>query len=173
MGNSFRAVEEKLKRRSELAEAVKKARAEGKTVVFTNGCFDILHVGHVRYLQDARALGDLLVVGVNTDDSVRRLKGPTRPVVSEWERAEILAALQCVDYVSLFNEDTPVELITAIRPSIHVKGGDYKVEDLPEAEAVIAGGGKIVIVSFSSTDSEGFSTTNVIGKIMNERREKS
>jgi glycerol-3-phosphate cytidylyltransferase len=114
-----------------------------------------------------------LVVGVNTDDSVRRLKGPTRPVVSEWERAEILAALQCVDYVSLFNEDTPVELITAIRPSIHVKGGDYKVEDLPEAEAVIAGGGKIVIVSFSSTDSEGFSTTNVIGKIMNERREKS
>ena len=173
MSNSFRAVEDKLKRRSELAEAVKKARAEGKTVVFTNGCFDILHVGHVRYLQDARALGDLLVVGVNTDDSVRRLKGPTRPVVSEWERAEILAALQCVDYVSLFNEDTPVELITAIRPSIHVKGGDYKVEDLPEAEAVIAGGGKIVIVSFSSTDSEGFSTTNVIGKIMNERREKS
>jgi rfaE bifunctional protein nucleotidyltransferase chain/domain len=173
MGISFRAVEEKLKRRSELAEAVTKARAEGKTVVFTNGCFDILHVGHVRYLQDARALGDLLVVGVNTDDSVRRLKGPTRPVVSEWERAEILAALQCVDYVSLFNEDTPVELITAIRPSIHVKGGDYKVEDLPEAEAVIAGGGKIVIVSFSSTDSEGFSTTNVIGKIMNERREKS
>lgn len=173
MSISFRAVEKKLKRRSELAEAVKKARAEGKTVVFTNGCFDILHVGHVRYLQDARALGDLLVVGVNTDDSVRRLKGPTRPVVSEWERAEILAALQCVDYVSLFNEDTPVELITAIRPSIHVKGGDYKVEDLPEAEAVIAGGGKIVIVSFSSTDSEGFSTTNVIGKIMNERREKS
>ncbi len=173
MGISYRAVENKLKRRSELAEAVRKARAEGKTVVFTNGCFDILHVGHVRYLQDARALGDLLVVGVNTDDSVRRLKGPTRPVVSEWERAEILAALQCVDYVSLFNEDTPVELITAIRPSIHVKGGDYKVEDLPEAEAVIAGGGKIVIVSFSSTDSEGFSTTNVIGKIMNERRDKS
>jgi len=173
MSISYRAVETKLKRRSELAEAVKKAREEGKTVVFTNGCFDILHVGHVRYLQDARALGDLLVVGVNTDDSVRRLKGPTRPVVSEWERAEILAALQCVDYVSLFNEDTPVELITAIRPSIHVKGGDYKVEDLPEAEAVIAGGGKIVIVSFSSTDSEGFSTTNVIGKIMNERREKS
>jgi len=173
MSISFRAVETKLKRRSELAEAVKKARADGKTVVFTNGCFDILHVGHVRYLQDARALGDLLVVGVNTDDSVRRLKGPTRPVVSEWERAEILAALQCVDYVSLFNEDTPVELITAIRPSIHVKGGDYKAEDLPEAEAVIAGGGKIVIVSFSSTDSEGFSTTNVIGKIMNERRDKS
>lgn len=170
MSNSFRAVEDKLKHRSEIANIVKKARLEGKTVVFTNGCFDILHVGHVRYLQDARVLGDILVVGVNTDDSVRRLKGPTRPVVSEWERAEILAALQCVDYVILFSEDTPVELITAIQPSIHVKGGDYKVEDLPEAKAVINGGGKVVIVSFSSTSSEEFSTTNVIGKILNEKR---
>lgn len=168
--SNFRAVENKLKRRSELAEIVKSARADGKSVVFTNGCFDILHVGHVRYLQDARALGDILVVGVNTDDSVRRLKGPTRPVVSEWERAEILCSLECVDYVSLFNEDTPVELITAVKPSIHVKGGDYKVEDLPEAKVVIENGGKVVIVSFSSTESEGFSTTNVIGKIQSEKR---
>jgi rfaE bifunctional protein nucleotidyltransferase chain/domain len=163
--NSFRAVNHKLKSRTELATAVSEAKSRGKVVVFTNGCFDILHVGHVRYLQDARSLGDVLVIGVNTDESVRRLKGPERPLVSEQVRAEILSALECVDYVTLFPEGTPVELITAIHPDIHVKGGDYKPEDLPEAEAVRAGGGRVVIVSFASTESEGFSTTNLIGKI--------
>ena len=163
---SFRAAEHKLMRRSRLKKAVEQAKAHGKTVVFTNGCFDILHIGHVRYLQDARALGDLLIVGVNSDDSVRRLKGPDRPVVPEFERVEILSALECVDYVSIFSEDTPVDLILAIKPDIHVKGGDYRPEDLPEADAVRSVGGRIEIVSYTSTNTEGRSTTNLIGKIV-------
>lgn len=171
LNKSFRAVNNKLKRRSALAEIVQTARAKNKKVVFTNGCFDILHAGHVRYLQDARALGDMLVVGLNTDLSVKRLKGPTRPIVCEWERAEVLSALECVDYVALFDEDTPVELISAIKPSIHVKGGDYKLEDLPEAKVVMEYGGEVVIVPFSSTESEGLSTTNVIDKIASEKLE--
>lgn len=153
-------------RRSELQKAVEDAKQQGKSVVFTNGCFDILHIGHVRYLQDARAEGDLLVVGVNSDDSVRRLKGPDRPVVPEFERVEILAALECVDYVTIFPEATPVELILAIRPDVHVKGGDYRPEDLPEADAVHSVGGRIQIVPYTSTETEGRSTTNLIGKIV-------
>lgn len=168
--HEFRAAQRKVKRRSELCKVLEQARAEGKTIVFTNGCFDILHIGHVRYLQDARSLGDLLVVGVNSDDSVRRLKGPERPVVPEFERVEILAALECVDYVTIFTEDTPVELILAIRPHIHVKGGDYRPEDLPEADAVRSVGGRIEIVSYTSTDTEGRSTTNLIGKIVKNHK---
>ena len=151
--------------REELGKVVGEAKAAGKTLVFTNGCFDILHVGHVRYLQQARAMGDLLVVGVNTDDSVRRLKGPERPINPESDRAELLAALECVDYVTLFPEDTPVDLILAIRPDIHVKGGDYKPEDLPEADAMRSVGGRIEIIPFSVTDSEGFSTTSTVRTI--------
>lgn len=132
----------------------------------TNGCFDILHIGHVRYLQDARALGDMLVIGVNSDSSVRKLKGPERPVVREHERVEILAALECVDYVTVFSEDTPIELILAIKPSVHVKGGDYRPEDLPEAPIVESIGGRVEIVSFTSTETEGLSTSNLIGKIV-------
>lgn len=155
-----------MKRRSELVRAVEEQRALGKTIVLTNGCFDILHIGHVRYLQDARALGDLLVVGVNSDDSVRRLKGPDRPVVPEFERVEILSALECVDYVTIFTEETPIELIIALRPDIHVKGGDYRPEDMPEAETVLSVGGRIEIVPYTRTDTEGRSTTNLIGKIV-------
>jgi rfaE bifunctional protein nucleotidyltransferase chain/domain len=147
-------------------KAVEDAKKRGKTVVFTNGCFDILHIGHIRYLQDARALGDLLVVGVNGDESVRKLKGPERPVVPEFERVEMLAALECVDYVTLFTQDTPVELIRTIKPSIHVKGGDYVPEDLPEAAAVREVGARIEIVAYTSTDTEGLSTTSLIGKIV-------
>jgi D-glycero-beta-D-manno-heptose 1-phosphate adenylyltransferase len=164
--NNFRAAERKALDREALAKAVDEAKQQGKSVVFTNGCFDILHVGHVRYLQDARSLGDMLVVGVNSDESVRKLKGPERPVVSELERVEILSALECVDYVSVFPEDTPIEIILAIKPSIHVKGGDYKAEDLPEASAVKSVGGRVEIVTFTSTASEGFSTSNLIGKIV-------
>lgn len=101
-------------------------------VVFTNGCYDLLHVGHVRLLQMARARGDILVVGINSDASVKRLKGPTRPIVGAAERAEILAALECVSFVTVFDEDTPVETIRAVRPNVHVKGGDYIPETLPE-----------------------------------------
>lgn len=151
--------------RSELARVLNRSKSAGKTVVFTNGCFDILHIGHIRYLQDARALGDVLVVGVNSDDSVRRLKGPERPINCEQERAEVLAALECVNYVSLFGEDTPIELIQTLRPDVHVKGGDYKPEDLPEAKIVQGYGGRVEVIPFSSTDTKGRSTTNTIVKM--------
>lgn len=155
----------KLLTREELSKSVAEAKAAGKTVVFTNGCFDILHVGHIRYLRQARSMGDLLVVGVNTDDSVRKLKGPDRPINPENDRAEVLAALECVDYVTHFAEDTPVELIRAIKPDIDVKGGDYAPEDLPEAEVVRSYGGRVEVIPFSVTDSEGFSTTKTVGSI--------
>lgn len=163
--SSPRSVSAKLMDRGALAARIQDHKSDGKSVVFTNGCFDILHLGHVRYLQDARALGDILVIGVNSDESVRRLKGPERPVVPEEERVEILAALECVDYVTIFSEETPVELITTLKPDIHTKGGDYKPDDLPEAEAVEKAGGRIEIVSYTTTATQGFSTSNLIGRI--------
>ncbi len=157
--------------RAELVDATQKARLAGRVVVFTNGCFDILHVGHIRYLQKARAMGDLLVVGVNTDESVRKLKGPDRPINPERDRAEVLAALECVDYVSLFAEDTPIELIQAIKPDIDVKGGDYTPEDMPETAVVRAYGGCVEIIPFSATESEGFSTTNTLLSMTEARKD--
>jgi rfaE bifunctional protein nucleotidyltransferase chain/domain len=151
--------------RSELAALGERLRAEGRRIVFTNGCFDLLHVGHLRYLQQARALGDLLVVGVNTDAGVQRLKGPTRPLVPEEERAELLAGLRCVDYVTLFDEPTPVETIRALKPHVHVKGGDYREEDLPEAAAVREGGGEIRIMPLVL----GRSTTDIVRKIVGDK----
>jgi len=115
-------------------------------VVTTNGCFDILHVGHLATFRHAKGLGDTLVVLVNDDDSVCRLKGPRRPVVPAADRAELVAALEPVDYVVLFSEDTPVEALAAIKPAVHVKGGDYRAEELPETPTVEAGGGRVVIV---------------------------
>lgn len=121
--------------RNALKETVDGLKALGKKIVFTNGCFDLIHVGHVRYLREAKALGDVLVVGLNSDDSVRRLK-PNRPVIPEAERAEVLAALEMVDHVSLFHEDTPYELISLLRPDVLVKGGDWKKEDIVGADIV-------------------------------------
>ena len=144
-----------------LAALGARLREEGKRIVFTNGCFDLLHVGHLRYLQEARALGDVLVVALNTDASVQRLKGPARPVVPEAERAELLAGLKCVDYVTLFDEPLPNETIAALRPDFHVKGGDYQAESLPETPVVRAGGGKVVIMPLV----EGRSTTSLIRRI--------
>ena len=167
---NFRAAESKILGRDRVGEVSRDAKAAGKTVVFTNGCFDILHIGHVRYLQDARALGDVLVVGLNSDDSVKRLKGPERPVVNELDRAEILAALECVDYLCIFPEDTPIDLLESVRPSIHVKGGDYRVEDLAEAPVVLKHGGRVEIVSFTSTETEGRSTSSIIGRIVEKHR---
>jgi rfaE bifunctional protein nucleotidyltransferase chain/domain len=142
-------------------------QAEGKRVVFTNGVFDLLHVGHVRYLQAARALGDALLIGVNSDDSVRRLKGPTRPLNLDQERAEVLDALHCVDSVCIFEEDTPLNLIEIIRPNVHAKGGDYASPDaLPETPLVRFLGGEVVILPVV----EGRSTTRMIG-IMQEGKE--
>jgi rfaE bifunctional protein nucleotidyltransferase chain/domain len=124
-------------------------RRHGKTVVWTNGCFDLLHVGHIRSLQAARRLGDVLIVGVNSDDSVRRLKGPARPLIVADERCEMLAALECVDLVTVFDEDTPVHILSVLRPDIHCKGTDYAPPDgkpIPEAQAVAAYGGRIAFL---------------------------
>jgi len=143
---------------------IEKLKKEGKTIVFTNGCFDILHVGHLRYLEEAKELGDVLIVGVNSDASVKRLKGETRPINVELDRAELLAGLKAVDYTVIFTEDTPVELISYLEPSIHVKGGDYKVEDLPESKVVFSYGGEVKILSLI----DGKSTSNVVKKIQNK-----
>lgn len=141
-----------------------KARLEhirkGRKVVFTNGVFDLLHVGHVRYLQEARALGDLLVVGVNSDESVRVLKGPTRPIQNENDRAEILAGLEAVSFTVLFGEQTPAELLEFVRPDILVKGGDYKIETIVGAKFVMSYGGVVKVLSFV----DGKSTSNIVKK---------
>jgi D-beta-D-heptose 7-phosphate kinase/D-beta-D-heptose 1-phosphate adenosyltransferase len=133
----------------------------GKKVVFTNGCFDIIHRGHVDYLTKARALGDALIVGVNSDASVRRLKGPTRPVVQEDDRAFVLAGLASVDYACIFDEDTPFDLIKAVVPDILVKGGDWAIENVVGRDIVEAAGGSVQTIAFV----EGRSTTNIIKKI--------
>ncbi len=132
--------------RKRLSEYCARWREEGLTIVFTNGCFDILHIGHARYLAQAKALGDRLVVGVNSDASTRRLKGPERPIVPESERAEMLASLRVVDAVSIFDEPRPDDLIRAVRPHIHTKGGDYRPEELPEAATVAEVGGVVKIL---------------------------
>lgn len=130
-------------------------------VVFTNGCFDILHVGHARYLKDARALGDILVVGVNSDASVKRLKGPERPIQCEADRSELLAALGCVDYVVLFTEDTPARLVEEVAPDVLVKGGDWPVEKIEGHKFVLARGGEVKSLAFHP----GHSTTSLIERI--------
>lgn len=133
----------------------------GHEVVFTNGCFDLLHPGHIRYLAHARDLGNFLVIGLNSDASVRRLKGPERPIQPERVRAEMLAALHMVDAVVLFNEDTPLELISALKPDILVKGGDYTPETVVGADVVTEYGGRVEIIPFEN----GYSTTDLIAKI--------
>ena len=141
-------------------------RAHGETVVFTNGCFDLLHVGHITLLEDCRRFGSKLVLGLNSDASVGRLKGPTRPIVGERERARVMAALASVDAVVLFEEDTPLELIRALRPNVLVKGGDYSVETVVGHEEVLAAGGRVEIVPTV----EGFSTTNIVKKLTAQER---
>ncbi|MCH8820269.1 MAG: adenylyltransferase/cytidyltransferase family protein [Acidobacteria bacterium] len=120
-------------------------RSDGKTVVFANGCFDLIHVGHIRYLEAARALGDLLVLGLNGDESVKLLKGPGRPTMNQEERAEILAAMECVDYVVLFDDPTAERLLQKLQPDIHAKGTDYTEDTVPERETVLAYGGSVKI----------------------------
>lgn len=147
--------------RETLARELDKVRAE-RTIVHTNGVFDILHSGHVSYLARARDLGDLLVVSLNSDASVRRLnKGPDRPLNRAEDRALVLAALECVDYVTFFSEDTPLVSLEILRPAIHVKGGDYTPESLPETPTVLAGGGRVEILPFVP----GFSTSSLVERI--------
>ena len=144
-----------------LEERLKLWRKEGKTIVFSNGCFDILHRGHVEYLSKAADLGDILIIGLNTDDSVRRLKGPSRPVNDEKARAILLSALEFVDAVVFFDEDTPYNLIRRIQPDVLVKGKDYKVEDIVGYDIVTGKGGKVETIELV----EGFSTTMTIEKM--------
>lgn len=132
--------------RNRLIARVAIARKHGARIVFANGCFDILHVGHVRYLEAARALGDLLVVGINSDEQVRQLKGPGRPFVAERERAEVIASLRVVDLVTVFTEPTVAALLTTLRPDVHAKGTDYTEDSVPEREVVRAYGGRVAIV---------------------------
>lgn len=132
-----------------------------QSVVFTNGCFDILHAGHVSYLEAARALGDVLVVGLNADDSVRRLKGPTRPINGWADRAAVLAALRCVDHVVVFSDDTPLSVIAALLPDVLVKGGDYTRDTVVGADVVEAHGGRVALIPLL----EGRSTTSIVQRI--------
>jgi D-beta-D-heptose 7-phosphate kinase/D-beta-D-heptose 1-phosphate adenosyltransferase len=146
---------------SDLLVEIEQAKLTGQRVVMTNGCFDILHPGHVSYLQQASAQGDLLVVAVNDDDSVRRLKGPSRPVNPTADRMAILAALACVEFVVPFSEDTPVRLIEAVAPDVLVKGGDYKVEEIAGHESVLARGGRVITLDFV----EGHSTSGMLARL--------
>lgn len=152
----------KIVERKVLAEQLKVRMREGKRVVFTNGCFDLLHVGHVRYLQVAKAEGDILVVGLNSDRSVRHIKGPGRPVVSERQRAEVLAALECVDFITLFDEPDPLLTIQTLMPDILVKGADWQEDAIVGKELVEANGGRVVRVPLT----EGASTSSIIEKIL-------
>ena len=160
-------MKEKVKGREDLHKILKNLKAKGKRIVFTNGCFDLLHIGHIRYLEEAKALGDVLVVGINSDPSVRSLKGPHRPILPVEERAEILSALGCVDYVILFDETNPLELISLLMPHILVKGGDWTQETTIGNEVVERSGGKVVILPLI----KGASTSEVIEMIL-KRYEK-
>ena len=146
----------------EIIDIVRKGQAEGKTFAATNGCFDILHVGHVRYLQKTKSFADFSIVMLNSDKSVKMLKGDSRPINNEQDRAEILNALICVDYVVLFEENSPAKLLEAIRPDIYTKGADYSLETLPERDVVIRNNIKVEFIEFV----QGKSTTNVINKCL-------
>lgn len=150
--------------REEAVLLAQKLKEEGKTTVFTNGCFDILHLGHVRYLKKSAEYGDILIIGVNSDSSVKRLKGPQRPINNEQDRAELLSELGFVDYCVIFEEDTPEKLIDEIKPNIYTKGADYTIDTLPEAQVVLKNGGKVEFINLV----EGKSTTNIIKTIENK-----
>lgn len=149
-----------------LMPIVQKLKSQNKKIVTTNGVFDILHLGHVKYLEDAKKLGDVLIIGVNTDFSVKKIKGEKRPINDEKSRVGVLAALESVDYVFLFNEKDPTRWLLKIKPDIHVKAGDYKPSQIIEKEVVEKNGGKIVIAKIES----GYSTTNLINKILETYR---
>ncbi|HEX8160779.1 MAG TPA: D-glycero-beta-D-manno-heptose 1-phosphate adenylyltransferase [Pyrinomonadaceae bacterium] len=158
---------EKILSRDAAAEARARLRSEGRRLVFTNGCFDLLHVGHVRYLREARRLGDALIVAINSDRAVRELKGAGRPVMTAEERAEVLAALEAVSYVTVFDELSPRRLIARLLPDVLVKGGDYALSEIHGREEVEAAGGRVLALPFV----EGASTTDIIGRIKDVNRD--
>ena len=151
----------KVKNVSELLPAIAGHKQEGKKIVFTNGCYDLLHIGHVRCFKEARNLGDVLVVGLNSDRSVRALKGAPRPIVPEQERAEILAALECIDYVTIFDQDNPRDIIAQVKPDILVKGGDWTVDTIVGRDIVESYGGKVLSLPLTA----GVSTTAIVNNI--------
>ena len=153
--------ESKIKSVAEAITQIKQWKAKGEKIVFTNGCFDLMHLGHVDYLEKARFLGDRLVLGLNTDDSVSRFKGPARPIQDQHSRARVLAALQFIDLVVFFNEDTPLNLITALLPDVLVKGSDYLAENIVGADVVEKNGGVVKTIDFVP----GYSTTRIVEKI--------
>ncbi|MEN2984932.1 MAG: D-glycero-beta-D-manno-heptose 1-phosphate adenylyltransferase [Dictyoglomaceae bacterium] len=152
----------KIKNKIELKKIVENLKKHGKIIVFTNGCFELLHPGHIEILEKAKSLGDILIVGINSDNSVKEIKGEKKLILDEKSRLRIISSLEVVDYVILFDEKTPENLISELKPDIHVKGGDYKIEDLPEAKIVEDYGGKVFIFPLL----EEFSTTKIIEKIL-------
>jgi D-beta-D-heptose 7-phosphate kinase/D-beta-D-heptose 1-phosphate adenosyltransferase len=162
-------MKQKIKERKTLLRIIKNLKTKGKRIIFTNGCFDLLHIGHIRYLEEAKALGDVLVVGVNSDSSVRKLKGPQRPILPEEERTEILSGLGCVDYITLFDEIDPLKLITSLQPNVLVKGGDWTKEQTVGREVVERSGGEVVILPFV----QGASTSNLIETILKKYEKKT
>ncbi len=148
--------------RSALPAILAGRKARGERVVFTNGCFDLLHAGHVRYLREAASFGNLLVVGLNSDASMRLFKEPGRPIIPQADRAELLAALEMVDYVALFDEATAESMVAEVKPDVYVKGGDYRIEELPEARIVAAYGGRVELVRYH----QDRSTTGIIQRIL-------
>ncbi len=159
---------EKIIKREGLAGNVQALKRAGKTIVFTNGCFDLLHIGHIRYLKSAKAEGDVLLVGLNSDRSVRQIKGPARPIVSENERAEILASLACVDFVTFFDEPDPLATIQVLMPDVLVKGADWEKDAIVGKDVVEANGGRVVRIPVT----EGASTSRIIEKILALRFER-
>jgi len=159
-------ISQKIIAREKLTPILDGLRKKGKRIVFTNGCFDLLHVGHLRYLKQAREEGDILILGLNSDRSVRELKGEARPLFPQDERAELLAALSMVDYVVIFDERTPLDLIKEIRPDVLVKGGDWKVKDIVGLREVKAAGGEVVVVP----QIPGKSTSNLVAQIIQKHQ---
>ncbi|MBM3233801.1 D-glycero-beta-D-manno-heptose 1-phosphate adenylyltransferase [Candidatus Pacearchaeota archaeon] len=157
---------EKIKSISELAETIQDLKQQGKKIVWTNGCFDLLHEGHIKYLKKAKEQGDFLVIGLNSDLSVKRLKGKNRPVISEKARAEILASLECVDFIIIFDEDSPAKYLSMLKPDVYVKGGDYTIDTINQDERRIIEnyGGKIFITGLIA----GISTSKIIEKVKSQ-----
>ena len=156
---------DKIKTQKELKRIIAYLRKQSKKIVFTNGCFDILHYGHIKYLQDTKGLADVLVLGLNSDSSVKKIKGLARPINKQLDRARVLSALSCVDYLTIFSEDTPLRLIRLIQPDVLVKGGDWQTEKIVGADFVKARGGKVLAIPYI----KGYSTTKLINKIRSPR----
>jgi D-glycero-beta-D-manno-heptose 1-phosphate adenylyltransferase len=157
--------ESRIKDRKELIEAITAAKKAGQRIVFANGCFDLLHVGHVRYLEAARAMGEVLVVGINSDEEVRKQKGPGRPLMPQDQRAEMIAAIEVVDFVTIFDEPTVTELLLALKPDVHAKGTDYTEATVPERDVVRSYGGRVAIAGDRKDHSSSDVITKVSGKL--------